>query len=99
MREFFGFGGYQRQAEGFLSWQHLLFVTSLMVLMVLLAVILGKKNRLQSLAVKNRVMIATALLIDGLELFKIVLCCIRAEDPLNWLHMVNSTGSTILPSL
>lgn len=86
MREFFGFGGYQRQAEGFLSWQHLLFVTSLMILMVLLAVILGKKNRLQSLAVKNRVMIATALLIDGLELFKIVLCCIRAEDPLNWLH-------------
>ena len=86
MREFFGFGGYQREPEGFLSWQQLLFVTSLMVAMVVLAVFLGKKNRLQPLAVKNRVMIATALLIDALELFKIVLCCFRAEDPMNWLY-------------
>ena len=38
MREFFGFGGYQRPAEGFLSWQHLTFVTSLMVIMVVLAI-------------------------------------------------------------
>ena len=29
MKEFFGFGGYSRPAEGFLSWQHLLFVGSL----------------------------------------------------------------------
>ena len=86
MREFFGIGGYQREAEGFLSWQHLVFVTSLMVIMVALAVILGKKNRLKDIVVKNRVMIGAALLIDGLELFKIILCCFRAEDPWNWLY-------------
>lgn len=86
MREFFGIGGYQREAEGFLSWQHLVFVTSLMILMVALAVILGKKNRLQPLAVKNRVMIGAALLIDSLELFKIILCCFREQDPMNWLY-------------
>ena len=34
MREFFGFGGYQRPAEGFMSWQHLLFVTSLVSVMI-----------------------------------------------------------------
>ena len=34
MREFFGFGGYQRTPEGYMSWQHLVFVTSLMVIMV-----------------------------------------------------------------
>ena len=45
MREFFGFGGYQRPAEGFLSWQHLLFVTSLMVVMIVAAVCLGNKNK------------------------------------------------------
>ena len=40
MAEFFGFGGYTRPAEGFLSWQHLTFVTALMAVMVLLAVFL-----------------------------------------------------------
>ena len=34
MKEFLGFGGYSRPAEGYLSWQHLLFVTSLMVIMM-----------------------------------------------------------------
>lgn len=45
MREFFGIGGYQRTPEGAFSWQHLLFVSSLMVLMVVLAVFLGKQNK------------------------------------------------------
>ena len=45
MKEFFGIGGYTREAEGFLSWQHLLFVTSLMAVMTALAIILGRKNR------------------------------------------------------
>ena len=35
MKEFFGIGGYQRTPEGAFSWQHLLFVTLLMVIMVL----------------------------------------------------------------
>jgi uncharacterized membrane protein YwaF len=86
MKEFFGFGGYQRPAEGYLSWQHLLFVTSLMVVMVILAVLLGRHNRFALPRQKNRVLIWTAFLIDGLELAKIVLLCFRAQDPMNWLY-------------
>ena len=77
MREFFGFGGYTRTPEGFLSWQHLLFVGLLLTAMVVLAVVLGQKNKTRSFKEKNKVMIAAALLIDGFELFKIVLLCIR----------------------
>lgn len=86
MKEFFGFGGYQRTPEGYFSWQHLAFVTSLMVIMVVSALLLGRKNRLATDAIKNKVLIWAAFLIDGFELFKIVLLCFRSHDPLNWLH-------------
>lgn len=86
MREFFGFGGYSRPAEGFLSWQHLVFVTSLMVMMVVLSILLGRHNRYALPRQKNRVLIWSAILINGLELFKIVLLCIRSNDPMNWLY-------------
>lgn len=86
MREFFGFGGYQRQAEGFLSWQHLTFVTALVAIMIFLAVYLAQKNNNQQQGEKNKVLIAAALLIDGFELFKIVLFCFRSGDPLDWLN-------------
>lgn len=86
MREFFGFGGYQRTPEGYMSWQHLVFATSLMVLMVVAAWLLGKKNRLCTDRVKNKVLIWAAFLIDGFELFKIVLMCFRSQDPWNWLY-------------
>ena len=80
MKEFFGFGGYARLAEGFLSWQHLLFVGLLLATMVLLAVFLGKKNANKLPSVKNKILIAAAILIDGLELFKIVMLCWRSSS-------------------
>ena len=86
MREFLGFGGYQRAAEGFLSWQHLTFVTTLLVIMTVLAVYLGRKNKLRDMQRKNRVLIVAAILIDSLELMKIVLLCIRGNDPMGWLY-------------
>ena len=86
MREFLGFGGYQRSAEGFLSWQHLVFVTSLMAVMLCLSIFLGRHNRFALPRQKNRVLIWTAFLIDGLELLKIVLMCFRAGDPMDWLR-------------
>ncbi|MCR5610746.1 MAG: YwaF family protein [Clostridiales bacterium] len=85
MKEFFGFGGYGRTPEGAYSWQHLVFVSSLMAVMVLLAVVLGRRNRSKDESTKNRVLVWAAILIDGFELFKIVLLCIRAHDPMNWL--------------
>lgn len=86
MKEFFGIGGFQREAEGFLSWQHLLFVTSLMAIMVFLAVFLGKKNKEKLPKQKNTVLIWAAILIDGFELIKIVLGCM--EDPESWRTML-----------
>ena len=82
LKEFFGIGGYQRTPEGAYSWQHLLFVTGLMVVMVVAAVVLGRKNKSKELSVKNKVLIWTAILIDGAELLKIILFC--SQDPESW---------------
>lgn len=86
MKEFFGFGGYTRPAEGFLSWQHLLFVGSMLTVMVVLAVILGKKNRHLGEKTQNNVLIWSAILIDGAELFKIFILCLRSNSFQPILH-------------
>ncbi len=86
MREFFGIGGFTREPEGAMSWQHLTFVITLMVLMVVLAVVLGRRYRNATTENKNRVLIAAAFLIDGFELFKIAVNCI--EDPSSWRMML-----------
>lgn len=86
MKEFFGFGGYQRQPEGFLSWQHLTFVSSLMVVMIVCAVILGNKNKNKSYDEKNRVLIWSAVLIDAFEIFKIIMLCIISENAMRWTY-------------
>ena len=77
MREFFGFGGYRRPAEGFLSWQHLTFVTILVLIATVLAVVLGRRNRTKDDKTKNRVLIVAALAMDGLEVFKLIIECAR----------------------
>ena len=86
MKEFFGWGGYTRPADGFLSWQHLTFVTALMVIMVTMAIIIGLINRKKDMRAKNRVLMVSALLIDGFELFKIVILCLRESDPWLWRY-------------
>ena len=86
MKEFFGFGGYARPAEGYFSWQHILFVTILMALMVGFAVFFGRRNRNKSDKEKNKVLIAIAIAIDSFELFKIVLLCFRSGDPFDWIY-------------
>ena len=78
MKEFFGIGGYTRTAEGFLSWQHLTFVGTLLLIMVVLAVILGRRNRFASDSQKKKVLVASALLIDGFEILKIIMLCYRS---------------------
>ena len=81
IKEFLGIGGYQREAEGYLSWQHLTFVTVLVVIMAICAVALGRKYKNKSEQEKNKVMVVTAIAIDAVELFKIVVMCIKNEDP------------------
>ena len=80
MREFFGFGGYIREAEGFLSWQHILFVTTLIAIMTGLAIFLGLKSKNKDEKVKNTVLIWAAILIDSFELFKIIILCFRSHN-------------------
>lgn len=75
IKEYFGIGGYQREPQGAYSWQHLTFVGSLLVLMVVLAVWLGLRNKKRPFATQNRVMIWAAILIDSLELIKIGIAC------------------------
>ncbi len=90
IREFLGLSGadgvsYWREAEGAYSWQHLTFVTSLLVIMTVLAVFLGRANRDKSPKEKNKVLIWAAILIDAFEIFKIVILCVRnADDPAYW---------------
>lgn len=88
MKEFFGFGGYTRPIEGYFSWQHILFVTILMIIMVALSIFLGRRNRNKDEKTKNKVLIWSAILIDGFELFKIIILCIRGNDPLGWLYIL-----------
>lgn len=86
MKEFFGFGGYTREPEGYFSLEHILFVTSLMIIMTLLAIFFGKKYQNKDIKEKNKILIYAAILIDSFELFKIILMCIRGNDPLGWLY-------------
>lgn len=86
MKEFFGFGGYTRPIEGYFSWQHLLFVSSLMAVMVALAVTLGIKYKNKEAREKNKILIVAAILIDAFELLKIIITCVRSSDPWLWLY-------------
>lgn len=88
MKEFFGIGGYTREPEGYMSAEHLIFVTTLVIAMIALAVVLGLRYREKDHNAKSHVLLVAAILIDGIELFKIVVICIRNQDPLNWLYML-----------
>lgn len=79
-KEFLGIGGYQRPAEGYMSWQHLTFVTTLVVIMAISAVLLGCRNKNRCEKDKNRVLVVTAILINAVELFKIVVFSISNQD-------------------
>jgi len=87
MSEFFGFGGYQRQPEGAYSWQHLTFVGFLLTAMVVLAVLLGNRNKGKSEKIKNRVLIWSAILIDGFEIMKLIIAVIKNNGDFSCLLM------------
>ena len=95
MKEFFGFGkyvngeySYVRDASGAWSVQHLAFVGCLIAVMIALAVWLGVRARGLSDRRKNRTLIVCAFLINGLEILKIVVLCIRCQNPMHWLYVL-----------
>ncbi len=85
IKEFLGIGGYLREPEGAYSWQHLTFVTSLMVLMAILAVLIGKKLKDKTIEQKNKPLLAAALIMDLSEIFKIIIHCLNEKDPMAWV--------------
>ena len=86
MKEFLGIGGYQREPEGFLSPQHIAFVSLLMLTMVFLAIFFGRKYKDRDIKNKNHVLMWAAILIDSFEIFKLVVFGIRSNDPWSWLY-------------
>lgn len=86
MKDFWGIGGYAREPEGYMSWQHLLFVSILMVLMIGLAVLLGKKLRHRPYKSRNRVLKAAAVLLFVFKLIEMFLPCVINDDPMAWLY-------------
>ena len=86
MKEFLGFGGYTREPEGYLSWQHILFVSSLLLIMFALAILLGLHTRNRPAKSRDKVLIITAILMDSVEIFKIAVMCMRSDDPTTWTN-------------
>lgn len=90
IKEFLGLSGadgvsYWREAEGAYSWQHLTFVTSLLVIMTILAVLFGRAFKGKTEKEKNKVLIWSAILINAFEAFKIVVLCTKSsDDPTRW---------------
>ena len=86
LKEFFGFGTgeypYGAPGDGYLSWQHLAFVSTFVVAAIVMAIWLGTRNKNKSEKVKNSVLIWTAFLIDGFEIAKIIIGSIH--DPNFW---------------
>lgn len=95
MREFFGLNlnengeyTYLRGAEGAWSWQHLTFVSLILIAMVALAIFFGMRNKHKDEKQKNTVLIWCAFLIDSFEIVKIIVLSIRAQDPLKFLYVL-----------
>ena len=77
MKEFFGIGGYTRTPEGAWSWQHITMVSFYVLVMIGLAIFLGLRNKNKDLKTKNKVLIWSAILIDGFELIKFIVIAIE----------------------
>ena len=95
MREFFGLSlddagdyGYLREASGAWSWQHLTFVSLILIAMVALAVFFGTRNKGKDVIQKNKVLIVSAILIDSFEIVKIIVLCTRTQNPMYWLDVL-----------
>lgn len=85
---FFDFAPDPREPEGWLSWQHLLFSTLVVLLFVAAAVFCGIRARRADEKYTRRVLVVSTVTMLTLEVIKIVLCCFRYHDPLEWLSVL-----------
>lgn len=87
--EFFKWNGsYQREVEGWFSWQHLLFVTLMVLCTFGLAIWLGRKYRSRTFREKKKVMKIAAILIVATDVVKYVVLTIRDGNPMVILSML-----------
>ena len=86
MKEFLGIGGYTREPEGYLSPEHLIFTISLVLFTLALAIVLGIRNKNANGKKKNIPLICAALLMDAVEIFKIVAMIYRSDEPATAWH-------------
>lgn len=75
--QFMGFEADPREPEGWLSWQHLTYVTAIIAMTVLLALWLGKRNRGKSLQEKKKTLRIAAIVMLASEITKIIIYCIQ----------------------
>ena len=83
MGEFFGKPSFGTP-QGVYSWQHLLYVSCLMIIMIILAIFIGLENRNKNNEAKNTVLIWSAFLINGFELFKVAFNLGASIDGESW---------------
>lgn len=83
MGKFFGKPEYGTP-QGAYSIEHLGFVFLFIIAMITLAIILGLKNKNKSDKKKNKVLIWSAFLINGFELFKVAFNLGGSSDGLSW---------------
>ena len=88
IKEFFGVGGYTREPEGFLSWQHLLFVTVFILIMIGLSVFLGLRNKGKDEKVKNKVVAWAAVILLFLKVLEMVVACLIAHSVKQLLYLL-----------
>lgn len=95
MLEFFGLSkgddgsyGFLRDVEGSWSWQHIVQVSIFMILMVGLAILFGTKYKDKPEKERNKVLMASAIIMLSMEVIKVVVLCIRQQDVLHWLYVL-----------
>lgn len=71
--QYFGFGDSLYEAEGWLSWQHLVFVTCAIIIAALLAIFLAHKNKNEPKEKQIKVLKVAAIVMLSAESIKIIL--------------------------
>lgn len=84
LKDFFGFT-HDREPEGFLSWQHIVFVTLWIAIAVFLAVIIGRRMKDRPQKDKIKVLKITAIVMDSIEILKIINNMIVDKNALSFL--------------
>lgn len=77
--DFFGFDGFYKEPEGAWSWQHIGFTSVMVLNAILLGIVLGRKFKSNE-SLKNKTIIVSAIAIDAVEIFKIIIFALRSRD-------------------